>query len=255
MRVSRTRYGRGGVVLGVFATLLMAGCGTPRLASAPLPAADLSGQWVLDPAASDDALRLITAALPLPKIRRPREDDVDGALLPSARDDGNGRTGRGGGRRGGSADGGRGEPQPPTRSAEVASSWGKLTPRDFVGAFVLPPERLSVVQQPSLMRVGAGDRPRAFEPGDEEAVTVNDRYGSRAVHAGWKADAFVITSQDGGRLDVVEQLRHNRDDRLERVVEFHARSVKSIHVRSVYRRATPLELQTGSVDGPPAPNR
>jgi hypothetical protein len=243
-------------MLAALAALLLAGCGTQRLASTPLPGADLSGQWVLDPAASDDAARLIAAALPQPKIRRPREEDADGGRLPPAPSDGDGRAGRGGGgRRGGGSSSGRGQSQAPTRSAEVATSWGKLTPHDFVAAFVLPPERLDVAQQPSLVRVGAGDRPRAFEPGDEEAVTVNDRYGSRAVRGGWQADAFVITSQDGGRLDVVEQLRHNRDDRLERVVEFHARSVKSIRVHSVYRRATPQELQAGGIDGPPMPIR
>jgi len=95
--------------------------------------------------------------------------------------------------------------------------------------------------------------PRAFEPGDEEAVTVNDRYGSRAVRAGWLADAFVIRSEDRQRLHLVEQFRRGRDGRLERTVEFSAPQVKTLHVRSVYRLATPAELDAKEADGPPPP--
>lgn len=238
-------------IVCVLASLLLAACGTQRLASSPLPETDLSGQWVLDTAASDDAARLIAAALPVPKALRPRQEESDSERAPPQRTDDGGR----GGRRGGRSGGDRSQSQSPARSPQAPSAWGRLTPRDFVDAFVLPPERLDVAQQPMLVRVGAGDWPRTFQPGDEEVVTLNDRFGSRAVRAGWRADAFVITSQDGARLDVVEQLHRGRDDRLERIVEFHARAVKALRVRSVYRRATAQELQTGQTVGPPLPIR
>lgn len=248
--------GAGGsaAAIGVLAGLLLAGCGTPRLAALPRPAADLSGQWILDVAASDDAARLIAAAVPVPKPRRPTtQDPADGTGIQPMRGGGGGSRG-GGGRRGGRSDGG-GDSQSAARAPDPTLAWGRLSPKEFVSAFVLPPERLDVVQQPALVRVGAGDRPRAFEPGDEDPVTVNDRYGSRAVRAGWVADAFMISSKDGSRLDVREQLRRNRDDRLERVVEFHAASIKTLKVRAVYRRATAADLQSGRFDGPPAPIR
>lgn len=241
----------------VLALLVLAGCGGPRLARAPLPAADLSGHWVLDAAASDDAATLIVTALPKPRVQRKRDvvDYADRAAAPDrgGTDDGRGRGGSGGRRSRSGADRGGDSRQGPV--ADVVPAWGRLSPKEFVAAFVMPPLRLDIVQESSLVRVGAGDRPRAFEPGDEEAVAVTDRFGSRAVRAGWTGDAFLITSYDGPRLSVVEQLRRSRDDRLERLVEFQARSVSSLKVRSVYRRATDEELETGLLDGPPPPTR
>lgn len=248
MTVAR-RSARVSRALALGAALVLGGCGATRLASLPQPEANLSGQWVLE--TGDDAARLISAALPKPQPLRPRpQRDPD--LMSIDRDRGNGG-GRGGGRGG---RGGGGDPQAmATVMQDRPTAWGRLSPREFVTAFVMPPARLDVAQQPTLVRVGAGDRPRAFEPGDEEAVTLNDRYGSRAVRAGWIADAFVITSVDGSRLHVVEQLRRTRDDRLERTVEFQAPQIHSIRVHSVYRRARPEELETGRLDGPPAPAR
>jgi len=236
-------WGAGAIV----AALALAACGSTRLATAPQPEANLSGQWILE--SGDDAARLIAAALPKPQIHKPRAQR-DPELTIGDRGAGTRRSGGSGGRNGG------GQSQPPmTPTPDRPAAWGRLTPSDFVTAFVLPPERLDVAQQPALVRVGAGDRPRAFEPGDEQPVTVNDRYGSRAVRAGWIADAFVITSADGSRLNVVEQLRRNRDDRLERTVEFQAPQIHAIRVHSVYRRATPAELETTRLDGPPVPLR
>jgi hypothetical protein len=245
---------RGGVLAGLATSLVVvAGCGTPRLAGAPQPEADLSGQWVLE--SGDDAAKLITAALPAPRKPRPERTDAD--MMPMPREGGDNGASRGGGRsggRGGGRSGGRGDDQAQQRpAADPAPVWGRLSPREFVAAFVMPPTRLDVAQQPALVRVGAGDRPRAFEPGDEEPVTVSDRYGSRAVRAGWAADAFVINSEDGRRLHVVEQLRRSRDGRLERTVDFSAAMVKSLKVHSVYRRATPAELDGSQFEGPPAP--
>lgn len=235
----------GGVLAGALVATLLAGCGTPRLASRPQPDADLSGRWMLE--SGDDAAKLIAAALPAPRKPRAEREPVDPDLTRMPRD--------GSGQRRGSRSG-RGGDESQAQSApraEPTPAWGKLTPRDFVSAFVLPPARLDVLQQPALVRVAVGDRPRAFEPGDEEPVTVNDRYGSRAVRAGWIADVFVITSEDRNRLHLVEQLRRTRDGRLERTVEFSAPQVKTLRVRSVYRLAAPSEFDAGPIDGPPAP--
>ena len=223
--------------------LVLGACGTPRLAGRPQPDADLSGRWVLE--SGDDAAQLIASALPRPRKPRAEREPNDPDLMRMPRDGtGQHRGGRGGDQSQQAQQGVRSDPTP---------AWGRLSPREFVTAFVMPPQRLDVLQQPALVRVGAGDRPRAFEPGDEDAVTVNDRYGSRAVRSGWIADTFVIRSEDHQRLHLVEQFRRGRDGRLERTVEFSTPQVKTLRVRSVYRLATPAELDAGQGDGPPPP--
>jgi hypothetical protein len=237
---------RGAAGAAGLVALLLGACGTPRLASRPQPDADLSGRWVLE--SGDDAAQMIAAALPRPRKPRAEREPSDPDLMRMPRDGtGQRRGGRGGDQ---SQQSQHAQQAVPSDATPV---WGRLSPREFVAAFVMPPQRLDVVQQPALVRVGAGDRPRAFEPGDEDAVTVNDRYGSRAVRAGWIADAFVITSDDRQRLHLVEQFRRGRDGRLERTVEFSAPQVKSLRVHSVYRLATPAELDAKEIDGPPPP--
>ena len=239
----------GGVLTAALIALALGACGTPRLAGRPQPDADLSGRWVLE--SGDDAAKMIAAALPKP--RKPREVDASEPNLMRMPRDGSGGGRRGGGDRSGGRGGSDSSQSQQGPAADPSPAWGHVTPREFVSAFVLPPLRLDVAQQPTLVRVGAGDRPRAFEPGDEDAVTVNDRYGSRAVRAGWTADTFVIASEDRNRLRVVEQLRRNREGRLERTVDFSAPQIKSLRVHSVYRLAMPADVDTSQSDGPPAP--
>jgi hypothetical protein len=223
--------------------LVLGACGTPRLASRPQPDADLSGRWILE--SGDDAAQLIAAALPRPRKPRAEREPSDPDLMRMPRD--------GTGQRHGGRGGEQSQQSQRPALSDATPAWGRLSPREFVSAFVTPPQRVDVLQQPELVRVGAGNRPRAFAPGDEDAVTVNDRYGSRAVRAGWIADAFVIKSDDRQRLHLVEQFRRGRDGRLERTVEFSTPQVKTLRVRSVYRLATPAELDAGQGDGPPPP--
>jgi hypothetical protein len=236
---------------------LLAGCGTPHFASAPQPAVDLSGHWVLDPAASDDAAKMIAAITPPPRPRPPPEHD---AAAPSATTSGSGRGGSGQGGQGGqgghgghSGGHGNGQSGGAIQTADLAPSWGRVSPRDFIAAFAMPPATLAIEQQPARVRIGASDaRRREFQPGDDEPFSVTDRYGSRKVSAGWQNEEFVIHSADGSRLSVVEHLRRRADDHLETLVEFKAQGLKSISVHSVYRRATAAELEAPS-EGPPAP--
>jgi hypothetical protein len=229
--------------------LLLTGCGTPRFASTPQPAVDLTGNWVLDPAASDDAAKMIAAATPK---ARPRPAQEREAVLPPAAGGGSRGGGQGshGGRHAGRSDEQSGAAAP---IADQPPSWGKVRPADFMAAFAMPPAALEIEQQPARMRIGAGDaRHREFQPGDDQPFSVTDRYGSRKVSAGWERDEFVINSTDGSRLTVVEHFRRGADDRLETHVEFKAQGLNSLSVHSVYRRATAAELEAPS-EGPPPP--
>ncbi len=228
--------------------LLLTGCGTPRLLGTPQPAADLSGHWILDPAASDDAAKMIAANLPKPRPRPPQ--DQQSGQLPPQQQQGQGGNGRGGGR-GGQRNQQSSNPSP---TSDQPTSWGKVRPVDFISAFAVPPPTLSVEQQPQRVSLATSDaRRREFEPGDEQPFSVTDRYGSRKVRAGWRRDEFVVDSEDGSRLTVVERYHRRADDRLELTVEFKANGLKSLTVHSLYRRATSEELATPSAEGPPAP--
>lgn len=231
--------------------LLLAGCGTPRFASTPQAVVDLSGHWVLDPAASDDAAKMIAAITPKPRPRPPTERQ---AAVPPTTTGGSSRDGSGQGSRGGHH-GSRADEQSSGAmpATDQPPAWGKVRPADFIAAFAMPPATLEIEQQATRMRIGATDaRRREFQPGDDQPFSVTDRYGSRKVGAGWQGDAFVIHSADGSRLTVVEQFRRRTDDRLEMLVEFKAHGLNSLSVHSVYRRATAAELEAPS-EGPPPP--
>lgn len=240
--------------------LLLSACaGGPRLAASPQTSVRLSGQWVLDVAASDDAPALIKAALPKPRPQRKARYDLWGNELREGEDPGQlppgtergdarrvGRDSRSGGADYSGFDGPSHAPPP---------IWGRMPAYEFVSFFAAPPQRLEVREEGGLVRLGAGSRLRAYTPGDQEPTNVTDRYGSRAIRGGWLSDAFVVFSTDGKNIQVQDAYRRLKDDRLERVSEIHITGVKSLTVRSQYRRATPAELVVGTEEGPPSPVR
>jgi hypothetical protein len=229
--------------------LLTAGCGDRRLARAPLPPADLTGHWMLDPAASDDAAALIAAAIPKPRAQ-PRPEAAPGPA-PGGDDTTSGRRGgrSSGGRRGATTGGGAAG----GRTAASEPEWGRRGPGEFVRSFALPATRLDIVAQADRVSITAGERHRAFEPGAEDPVAVTDRFGSRDVRAGWDKSEFVIESSDRSRLKVVERFRRGANDTLESALDFSAQGIKSLHVHAVYRRASAAEAASSALDGPPAP--
>ncbi len=233
--------------------LLVAGCGTPHFAREPKPPADLSGRWVLDRSASDDAAALIAASVPAPKHPPPVQPRAE-SWPPQGGQPPGGQRGSGSGS--GSRRSGRDQSQSEARAApaDAPSSWGRLRPAEFVSAFATPPPTLEIDARPGQVSLGSAAHRRNFEPGDEQPDSITDRYGSRRVSAGWQADEFIVHSEDGSRLKVVEHYRRRGDDRLELVVDFQAAGVKSLTVRSVYRRATPAELEAASEAGPPEPH-
>jgi hypothetical protein len=222
---------------------LAAACSGPRFAREPQPVVDLTGHWVLEPAASDDAVAKIAAITPKPKP--PPRPATGSAGLP---DPAGGN--RSGGRRGQRGDG-QGEAR--AMAPDVAPAWGRVRAGDFIAAFAKPPAELELEQQPGRVSFGSQERRRDFDAGDLQAHSVTDRYGSRRVSAGWDRDEFQILSQDGSRLHVLERYRVRPGDRLETLVEFSAQGLHSLKVRSQYRRATPEEIAAAREIGPPAP--
>jgi hypothetical protein len=233
--------------LGGFIAVLALGCAgcSTTLERMPRPAVDLSGHWILDPAASDDAAKRIDAILPKSK-RRPDWERTAPVTLPAD----NPQSTRGGGQ---SSRGGQRQADSTAQAPVTPPSWARLGARDFVNAFALPPTLLNVIQTPSLMVLDQAGRRRSFEPGDDTPHSINDRFGSRTVLSGWAGGEFVVDSRNGARLIVKERLRLVAPDRLALVVSFSAERLQGLTIRSVYRRASEEELAAPPPEGPPAP--
>ena len=240
---------------GALASLTLAGigCGGAAFERAPRPAADLSGHWVYVAEASDDAAAIILAAMPKPA--RPVRLDRDPTGYP-VEDGTGGRTGgQSGGRQGGQRRGAQGGVGGASSNPNAGAPpvWGRGNPLEFVRAFAFPAPRLELSSTPDLLTLAQGERRRSFQPGDEEPLSVNDRYGSRTVRAGWDAAVFNIRSASTTRLSVLETFKQLSGDRLGTLVEFSTPGMRTVKVRSVYRRATAGELAAAPPDGPPVP--
>jgi hypothetical protein len=247
--------------------VLLAGCMTgPRLYDRPSSTIDLSGNWVIDPAASDDAAALVRAALPHPKVRPKARYDMWGNELPEGVDPGPLPPGteRGDHRRAGTNEGSGRQSRNGSRDIEDAGTygyretppvWGRMSGFEFLSFFATPSQHLKIDQESGQVRIANAGRVRVFVPGEVDPVNVTDRYGSRAMRGGWVGDAFVVSSSDGRHVSVEDSVRRLRDDRLERTIVTHVTGVKSIQVRAVYRRIDEGEVSATEGEGPPSPLR
>ena len=154
----------------VLALGLLAGCMSTSLNGEPRSrASDPSGRWLLDPAASDDALKIIGAATPVPRAPPPVMSP------PSGPDD----EGGGRGQRGPSGQGG-----PSNAARAFDDNAPRLRPSErlqFVRAAAVPAEELVIERDERLVTVVQGDRRRRFELAAEDPPTITDRYGSRRM--------------------------------------------------------------------------
>ena len=132
-------------------------------------------------------------------------------------------------------------------------AWGRGSASEYVRAFAFPVQRIDLSTQTELLILTQGERRRSFQPGDEEPLSVNDRFGSRTVRAGWDGAVFTIKSSSSTRLSVLERFKQLSGDRLGTDVEFSTPGIRTVKVHSVYRRATAGELAALPPDGPPVP--
>jgi len=168
--------------------------------------------------------------------------------------------GRGSANRGGGMGGGRGgrSGSPDDRASSSSQSYeplpaayGKLKPSDFIKAFVMPADRLEIRLSNDQIVLQQDSRVRTLLAGDEQPYSVSDRYGSRAVTAGFSGQKLMVLSQDKQRLSVQESFEINSQGLLE-TIKFEARGLKSITAHFWYRRAK-AEDQVIPNEGPPQP--
>ncbi len=225
----------------------LAGCMATSLNGAPRSrAADPGGRWLLDRAASDDALKIIGAATPAPRAM-PAPPPV--LAPPSAANDGGASRGQRGQRGQSGQDG---------SSANAARAYDDNAPRlrpserlQFVRSVAVPADELVIERDDRMLTVVQGDRRRHFELAAEDPPTITDRYGSRRIRAGFNGDSLTVESVDGGRVRLEEVWRPGAEaGTLISEVTLKAWDFKAIHVRSVYRRATADAPPPRASDGP-----
>lgn len=226
--------------------LLLASCMATSLGPEPRGGGtDPSGRWVLDAAASDDALKLIGASLPTPRSQ-PAPVPASAPAPPYGGAAGDGSRGQ------------RGSAARDGSSANAARAYDDNSPRlrpterlQFVRSATVPAELLVIERDGTALTIVQGDRRRHFELAAEDPPTITDRYGSRRVRAGFSGDALMVESVDGGRVRLEESWRAGPEaGTLISDVTLKAWDFKSIHVRSLYRRASADTPLPGASDGP-----
>ena len=247
---------RGASCAAVLAVALsVSGCFHESLGAGAPGQVNLSGQWVLDPAASDDALKLIRDATPPPPKPQalPNGGADPCALVSPGSGGGNGGGSSGRGRRGAGAP--QSQPACPDSALSSSDSGPRLRSSDrsqFVRSVVVPAEVIEIDQQPERMRIVQGDRHREFEPGLTDPLSVTDRYGSRQIRAGWSGREFVIRSEERNRVSIEERLHAgSAPATLEIDITLKAWNLHKIHARAVYRHVEGAALPLPAADGPP----
>jgi len=237
-------------------TALLLGClvgcsGT--LQRQPATALALTGTWVFVPEQSDDVLNIIKTTLPVAKHERALDaDSRDGN--PAAT--GGPSDGSGGGRRGRNRGAGTHANSSETSANSNATApppaYGKVKPIEFVKAFVWPATRLEIMLSQDQIRINSDGHVRNLEPGSDTPYSVSDRFGSRAIQAGYHNQSLVIRSQDSSRLSVDESFSREHEFLVE-TIKFQARGFRSLTVHLKYRPVTSSD-STAQFDGPPAPS-
>jgi hypothetical protein len=174
-------------ILMVLALVALAGCGSlGRLDPNPDHAVDLSGNWILDHAASDDPKPVLETLRPKPIKHRwdmPPDDGLGDDGPQEGGQQGGGQEG-GRSRRGGS----QGQPQIVYRNnndAYTHSTVIKMLQADLARA-----ESFTIRQAPDQFTLDYGSAVRSFTPGVVSVVSA--AWGVADQSSGWKGREYVI---------------------------------------------------------------
>jgi hypothetical protein len=218
----------------------LAGCGGPTLHLRPGSGIAPYGDWILDPARSEDARAAIAKALPKRELPPPREAASDQDVNGSERRQ-------------------RSQRNADRNATAQAAHDDNLLPLRVRNAlavsFVMPAEHVRLSAAGDGVELWQGDRHRLFSTLGGDGVSITDRFGTRRVQAGWAgAGAFTVLSNEPRMLNVSETFRLREPDTLELEVAMSAQGMGRMKVRSTYRRALPEDL-IAPTDGPPSPGR
>ena len=207
--------------LAALLAITLTGCASQRLATTAPPGVALSGNWALDPAASDDIAQAVARlqaqigqahhgrqrARPADAFgrlgqRRPdqRPDDSDEAPGAAGRPD----------RRASAAAGLGGAPRP-----------GAALVREFLAQ--VPGGYLQISVAPGVFRVASENGSQQYPPGVETAVELGE--ASAEQTCGWKDRHFVIDTQPQWGPALTQSFGLAPDGRLVVTVRLHGQGI------------------------------
>ena len=219
-------------MLALAALLLVGGAGGCATVTIAPSDSRLSGQWQLDPAASDDTSakvsKLIAAAQEKERKRRESSGYGTVASMPS-----------GPGRGGGSRNGGQSQNQ----AQEPSDDFGAMLGPDFGE---LRSRLMLVLQVPPSLRIEVEDEEVSVAPGDApprdyhtgEQFSRIDEYGTGKINTSWSGKAFILEVRYSNRGTLRQQYLVNpQSDTLVLTRTLTDAMVGKVQLRSVYRRS------------------
>jgi hypothetical protein len=224
------------VLAAALAISLLPACAT--VATAPSDSR-LSGHWLLDPAASDDAtVRIAQAIAEARKKMRARRSGGPG----SGPDQGGGPGPAPEGASGGAARAGGGDDAPPDSIIDQYGNTRQLGPdlralaTNLVHA-VASPHTLDLEVVGDTVRVrGDGLPPREYRLG--EGFSRFDEYGTARMLPSWSGDAFVLRARYANGASITERYEVLRaQSTLQRTVALFDPIVGKLQLLTVYRTA------------------
>ena len=205
------------MTLAAVASVALAGCGSVSTLDAnPSKVVDLSGNWVLDRAASDDPKPILEKLRPKPQSRRWDVAPDDGTGDDTGPPEGGGQ--QGGGQRGSGRSRRGGQQQPQVTYRNNNDAYTHTTVIKTLLADLARAPNLTIRQAPDRFSLDYGSSVRTFTPGAVSVVSAS--WGVADQSSGWKGKEFVIQvkpqmgvasvekfslSDDGKRL--IEELR------------------------------------------------
>jgi hypothetical protein len=259
LRFALTRW-RAGVPVGMLAAVMLASCAT--VGTIP-PDSHLSGHWLMDPAASDDASARVALAVAefrkKMRARRPAGGPEGSGTGPGGGGSGGGPGGGpGGGRRGSGAPTPEPDPDPAPGSAprsegaddapeSIIDQYGntrQLGPdfRTLSASLVhamSSPHELEIDVDGDAVRVVA-DRlpPRDYRLG--EGFSRFDEYGTARMQPTWTDHAFVLRARYTNGASIIERYQVlPGQNTLTRTVNLIDPILGKLQLRSTYRPAPP----------------
>lgn len=237
-------------ILVVLSAAVLAGCSSVgHYDPSPRHAVDLSGNWTLDRAASQDPKPVLASLRPKPMSRR-------WDIAPDEDDNGPPEGGSSGPQQGGGRAGGRGsrsrqgaqdaQQQYAYRNGIEAFSHGLVL--KMLSADIARAENLTIHQDSDRLTIDYGNSIRSFTPGSRSVVSA--AWGVADQSSGWKGKEFVIAVKPQSGVATTETFSLSDDGKhLLEDLRMGGGDFPSIRLKRVYNQSEhPLQRTVPTSD-------